>query len=336
MQDVFDALTFDINWLETGLAIDYPLPEGLMVHKILPPYPDRSQGRHKIRAPLWPNAEHRRLVTTEHALRTEPNEVSWRPDYQDFAVARHALRVPMDPAEIAAAAAGGIDASSRSRRQVWSQLETRAEYDGATLLQTAGTYAAGFSAAVAAGDEWNGGANNPDPVAVIRADMETVRQRNGRYPNFVAMGKPTWDAFINNDKVIERMRGAQGADQTNRPITLLTDAAPWFAIDPGGMQIPELYVGQSSYWNETTETFVDIWADNYIVGINSPMPENDPQPFFGMTLQEQIAEIDGIPVKGVFGNYSKHPFEINEFYLAWYAHHVAKNDAAFLRTNVVQ
>lgn len=336
MQSELDAMTMNVNVLESALAVGYPLPRGLIVPKILPPYPDRSSGIHKIWAPTWPNREHRRLVETRHAFETEPNEVRWKPSYQEFELQRHALRVPMDPDVMRAASAAGIAAAERSRRQCWSQVELRAESDGATLLQTAGTYASGFSAATAAGDEWNGGANDPDPVAVIRSRMETVRQATGIEPNFVAMGKPAWDAFANNANVIERMRGGQGADNTNRPIVYLRDAAAWFAIDLDGSVVPELYVGMSSYWDEDTQTEVDLWADNFIVGINTKEPMTEPLPYFGMTLQENMGEVDGIPITGVFGSYVTHPWKINEFYTTWYSHNIALNSAAFLQTNVVQ
>jgi hypothetical protein len=339
MVDRLTELRLAVDWLESALAVGYPKPKGWMGHKILTPFPDNSNGLHSIKAPIY-GPEHLRLADTLHGLRAEPNEVGFSVTYQSEQLERHSLMAPMDKEEIRTGAAVGIEVPERLRRQVWYQTELAKEYAIGVLLQATATYDTGFSATTAAGDGWNLKTTPPqsdfDPVGMIRDNMETVRQANGQNPTFVAFGKTAWDAFIDNSYVTDRLRGGTGADAMNKDIPTVADVASWFALDENGSEIPQVYIGSGVYRNEVTQAMVDIWSDCCIVGINSLDPVSDPSPIFGVTLQEILGEVDGIPITGIMGDEWSNSWVYRVFYETWYKPWITKNDAAFLQLDVVK
>jgi len=330
-----EELGLNINYLESALAGGYQLPTGFVGTKILTPFLDNSGGLHVVRAPVF-GPEGWRLVETKHGLQTEPAEVSFSVTYKDEQLERHALRAPADPAEIQAGAAVGIGVAETNRQLVWAGVELRKEYVIANTLQSTASYGAGFSETTAAGSGWNqltGAVSNVDPVAVIRARMETVRQANGEYPNFVMFGKTAWDAFADNTYVTGRLAGGPGSSQ-NKENTKLQDVGSWLAIDEQGEKIPNVFVGTAGYRDEVNQTMVDLWGDCCIVGIRreGTMPSR----YFGVTLQEVIAEMDGIPITGVAGEYESNPWKWNVYYMSWYKEWIVNNIGAYLILDVVK
>lgn len=335
MNPWLQELQFDMDWINTALAQGYPLPAGFIGHRIMPWY-QSDMPWNTYRAPKY-GAEAARLVNAKHALQTEPNQVDWGVTYQTIELDRYGLRVPRDPDEINAATSGGIAMLERDRRHCWMGVELSREFDTATLAQDTAGYAAGFfgTTSVKWDTQTTPGTSDADPIADINADAEVVRQANGRAPNFVAMGMSSWLAMVANTNV----KAALFGDGPQRPITT-ADIAGLLGYMPDGSDDFEIIVGMSSYLDPTTDpqtpTFIDLWADNYIVGIKAEtQAEADPMPWWGTTLASTVAEIDGRPVSGVFVNYEKHPWSLNQAYGGWWRPWIANNRAAFLRLDNV-
>lgn len=331
-------LNYEMDFLASALAVGFGRPRGHIGHYLLPVYAQPSIGKHIVRAPKH-GAESFNLVTeTEHALRTDPNEVSFQLDYIDETLIRHALQMILDPDEIEAGALAGVGVREVAWRQVVDQYELAREYATAQLLQTTGTYAAGHSATATTG--WNTQTTPPqsdiDPVLDLTTRMEVVRNATGRSPDLIGMGVDAWNAFKNNSYVIDRMPGGTGADRTKKLVPTPAEAAEWLTLDSERTDPPRIIVGEATYRDEVAQTFTKMWGDNVVMAITSKDVANEPGPYFGTTLAEQFAEVDGIPMTGAAGMWEESPWKVHIFYGGWYKLWITMNTAAYLLLDVVK
>ena len=335
MYPELDNLQFQIRWLQTVLAQGYELPKGFVGHKILPWWSSPESWK-TFRAPIF-GAENRRIHNAKHALRTEMNTVTWQVEYKDVTLDRYGLRAPRDPDEIAAAGTAGINMIDLDHQAIWLGVETEREYDTSVLLQNTASYAVGHSTGTT--EKWDaktGTVSDYNPLVDMRSDMNVIRRATGSLVNTIMFGYTAWETLIDNSYV----RAAVFGDGPERPITTADISTQIGGIPSGdGTMSIDVFVAYETYLdpasNPLDPNFLDYYADNVMYYVRRPdFSSTGPSTWYGATLAQTVAEVDGMPITGIFGSYESHPNLLNETYGGWWKIWTANNRAGFLRLAV--
>lgn len=254
---------------------------------------------------------------TERAIGAESNVLlREKASSMDLVLNEHDLAAPVDYREQAESL---FNEESKAIRRATNGVNLKRELYAARLAQDPKVYLAGSKKALAAAERWvNGGG---EPVKVIEAGIEAVRNATGLRPNIMTMGASVMSALRYHPAIQAQI----GANERKRiTAEILQDI----------FQIPRVVIGEPVSSPSVKKDTTDIWADNLMLHyVSAPQPGVDTadenEPSFGYTFRRK-----GMPVadkyEGVGGkvNYAR--------FTDIYKVAVVGGDAGYLVTNIVK
>lgn len=240
----------------------------------------------------------------------------------DLVLNEHDLAAPVDYREKAESM---FNEESKAIRRVTNGVNLKRELYAARLAQDPKVYVQGSVKALAAAERWVGGKG--DPIGVIEAGIEAVRNKTGLRPNLMSMGASVMALL----KFHPAIQAAIGANERKRiTLEILKDL----------FQVEDVVVGEPVSMasmkdaQDKDKTPSDIWADNLMLHyVGKPQPgttsADENEPSFGYTLRRK-----GMPVADKYDgaggkvNYCR--------YTDIYKVAVVGGDAGYLISNIVK
>ncbi|MEC5344672.1 hypothetical protein ABRZ24_18935 [Brenneria populi] len=234
----------------------------------------------------------------------------------DLVLNEHDLAAPVDYREQAESL---FNEEAKAIRRATNGVNLKRELYAARLAQDPKVYLAKAKRSLAAAERWAGGKG--EPVAVIEAGIEAVRNATGLRPNVMTMGASVMSVLRYHPAIQAQI----GANERKR-ITpeILQDI----------FQIPKVVIGEPVASESEKKDTSDIWADNLMLHyVSPPQPGVDSadenEPSFGYTFRRK-----GMPVAdkypGVGGKVSYARF--TDIYKVA----VVGGDAGYLITNILK
>ncbi|MEG9960410.1 hypothetical protein [Citrobacter portucalensis] len=240
----------------------------------------------------------------------------------DLVLNEHDLAAPVDYREKAESM---FNEESKAIRRVTNGVNLKRELYAARLAQDPKVYVQGSVKALAAAERWGGGKG--DPIGVIEAGIEAVRNKTGLRPNLMTMGASVMALL----KFHPAIQAAIGANERKRiTLEILKDL----------FQVEDVVVGEPVSMasmkdaQDKDKSPSDIWADNLMLHyVGKPQPgttsADENEPSFGYTLRRK-----GMPVADKYDgaggkvNYCR--------YTDIYKVAVVGGDAGYLISNIVK
>lgn len=260
---------------------------------------------------------------TERAVGADSNVlVREKTGKLDLVLNEHDLAAPVDYREQAESM---FNEEAKAIRRVTNGVNLKRELYAARLAQDKTVYPASSVKALAAAERWVGGKG--DPIGVIEAGIEAVRNKTGLRPNLMTMGASVMALL----KFHPAIQAAIGANERKRiTLDILKDL----------FQVDEVVIGEPVSMASMKEAQdkdklpSDIWGDNLMLhyvgkaqaGADSA-DENEPS--FGYTLRRK-----GMPVAD---KYDSNGGKVKYCrYTDIYKVAVVGGDAGYLITNIVK
>ncbi|HEE9942250.1 MULTISPECIES: hypothetical protein [Enterobacter cloacae complex] len=240
----------------------------------------------------------------------------------DLVLNEHDLAAPVDYREKAESM---FNEESKAIRRVTNGVNLKRELYAARLAQDPKVYVQGSIKALAAAERWVGGKG--DPIGIIEAGIEAVRNKTGLRPNLMTMGASVMSLL----KFHPAIQAAIGANERKRiTLEILKDL---FQLDDVVVGEPVSMASMKDAQNKD-KTPSDIWADNLMLHyVGKPQPgttsADENEPSFGYTLRRK-----GMPVADKYDgaggkvNYCR--------YTDIYKVAVVGGDAGYLISNIVK
>lgn len=240
----------------------------------------------------------------------------------DLVLNEHDLAAPVDYREKAESM---FNEESKAIRRVTNGVNLKRELYAARLAQDPKVYVQGSIKALAAAERWVGGKG--DPIGIIEAGIEAVRNKMGLRPNLMTMGASVMSLL----KFHPAIQAAIGANERKRiTLEILKDL---FQLDDVVVGEPVSMASMKDAQNKD-KTPSDIWADNLMLHyVGKPQPgttsADENEPSFGYTLRRK-----GMPVADKYDgaggkvNYCR--------YTDIYKVAVVGGDAGYLISNIVK
>ncbi|HHE6157110.1 TPA: hypothetical protein ACPE3U_002664 [Citrobacter freundii] len=240
----------------------------------------------------------------------------------DLVLNEHDLAAPVDYREKAESM---FNEESKAIRRVTNGVNLKRELYAARLAQDPKVYIQGSVKALAAAERWVGGKG--DPIGIIEAGIEAVRNKTGLRPNLMTMGASVMSLL----KFHPAIQAAIGANERKRiTLEILKDL---FQLDDVVVGEPVSMTSMKDA-QDKDKTPSDIWADNLMLHyVGKPQPgttsADENEPSFGYTLRRK-----GMPVADKYDgaggkvNYCR--------YTDIYKVAVVGGDAGYLISNIVK
>ncbi|HHH6391718.1 MULTISPECIES: hypothetical protein [Yersiniaceae] len=240
----------------------------------------------------------------------------------DLVLNEHDLAAPVDYREKAESM---FNEESKAIRRVTNGVNLKRELYAARLAQDPKVYVQGSVKALAAAERWVGGKG--DPIGIIEAGIEAVRNKTGLRPNLMTMGASVMSLL----KFHPAIQAAIGANERKRiTLEILKDL---FQLDDVVVGEPVSMASMKDA-QDKDKTPSDIWADNLMLHyVGKPQPgttsADENEPSFGYTLRRK-----GMPVADKYDgaggkvNYCR--------YTDIYKVAVVGGDAGYLISNIVK
>jgi hypothetical protein len=260
---------------------------------------------------------------TERAVGADSNVlVREKTGKLDLVLNEHDLAVSVDYREQVESM---FNEEKKATRRATSGVNLRRELYAARLAQDKKVYPASSVKALAAAERWVDGKGNP--IAIIEAGIDAVRNKTGLRPNLMTMGASVMSLL----KFHPAIQAAIGANERKRiTIDILKDL----------FQMQDVVIGEPVSMasmkdaQDKDKTPADIWADNLMLHyVGKPQPGTDSadenEPSFGYTLR-----CKGMPVADKYdgvGGKVKYCRYTDIYKVA-----VVGGDAGYLITNIVK
>ncbi|ELW9028304.1 Uncharacterised protein [Enterobacter hormaechei] len=240
----------------------------------------------------------------------------------DLVLNEHDLAAPVDYREKAESM---FNEESKAIRRVTNGVNLKRELYAARLAQDPKVYVQGSVKALAAAERWVGGKG--DPIGIIEAGIEAVRNKTGLRPNLMTMGASVMSLL----KFHPAIQAAIGANERKRiTLEILKDL---FQLDDVVVGEPVSMASMKDAQDKDKKPS-DIWADNLMLHyVGKPQPgttsADENEPSFGYTLRRK-----GMPVADKYDgaggkvNYCR--------YTDIYKVAVVGGDAGYLISNIVK
>ena len=240
----------------------------------------------------------------------------------DLVLNEHDLAAPVDYREKAESM---FNEESKAIRRVTNGVNLKRELYAARLAQDPKVYVQGSIKALAAAERWVGGKG--DPIGIIEAGIEAVRNKTGLRPNLMTMGASVMSLL----KFHPAIQAAIGANERKRiTLEILKDL---FQLDDVVVGEPVSMASMKDAQDKDKKPS-DIWADNLMLHyVGKPQPgttsADENEPSFGYTLRRK-----GMPVADKYDgaggkvNYCR--------YTDIYKVAVVGGDAGYLISNIVK
>ena len=258
---------------------------------------------------------------TERAVGADSNVlVREKTGKLDLVLNEHDLAAPVDYREQAESM---FNEEAKAIRRVTNGVNLKRELYAARLAQDKTVYKASNVKALKADERWAGGKG--DPIGVIEAGIEAVRNTTGLRPNLMTMGASVMALL----KFHPAIQAAIGANERKRiTLDILKDL---FLVDEVVIGEP---VSMASMKDAQDKNKVpsDIWGDNLMLHyVGKPQAGTDraDEPSFGYTLRRK-----GMPVAD---KYDSNGGKVKYCrYTDIYKVAVVGGDAGYLITNIVK
>lgn len=191
----------------------------------------------------------RKQASDKRALRGKSNEVTWSKDSGTAKVEEHSLKTGLDQREVDAAE--GFDIRATAAMIPRGQILTGKEFNGATKLKTAASYAAGHTAN---NINWKTG----DVIEEVHKQKELIKRKIGKNPNKLLLGNITYRITKVNTKVTGMLSANERKLITPQILAAL-------------FEVEEVVLGDSVFMGDDGETGEDIWGDVAILGYVNPI-----------------------------------------------------------------
>ncbi|EIS6522257.1 hypothetical protein MWQ40_001811 [Escherichia coli] len=260
---------------------------------------------------------------TERAVGADSNVlVREKTGKLDLVLNEHDLAAPVDYREQAESM---FNEEAKAIRRVTNGVNLKRELYAARLAQDKTVYKATNVKALKADERWAGGKG--DPIGVIEAGIEAVRNTTGLRPNLMTMGASVMALL----KFHPAIQAAIGANERKRiTLDILKDL----------FQVDEVVIGEPVSMASMKEAQdkdklpADIWGDNLMLHyVSKPQAGADSadenEPSFGYTLRRK-----GMPVADKYdsiGGKVKYCRYTDIYKVA-----VVGGDAGYLITNIVK
>lgn len=208
---------------------------------------------------------------------------------------------------------------AKATRRVTNGVNLSRELQAARLAQDKSVYSVDSVKTLTAEERWT--KSKGDPIAVIEAGIDAVRNKTGLRPNTLTMGAAVFSLL----KFHPALQAAMGANERKRiTVDILKDL----------FQVRNVLIGEPVSLPDNKKTPTDIWGDNLMLHYVSGPQEgsesaDENEPSFGYTLRRK-----GMPVadkyQGVGGKvtYCR--------YTDIYKVAVVGGDAGYLITHIIK
>jgi hypothetical protein len=170
----------------------------------------------------------------------------------------------------------GIDLATEAITDVMAVSSLILENQQAQLARTAGNYAASNRVALSGTDQLNDYANS-DPIGVIEAGRNGVRNKVGLYPNVLLLGAPVFDALKHHPAIVDKIKHTQTGVLTEELLANI-------------FSIQRVVVGKAVAVGDDDVQF-DIWGKDAILAYVPQQITGMRQPSYGYTYT-----MDGHPI----------------------------------------
>lgn len=177
-------------------------------------------------------------------------EVSPRQSRTPFATLQYAVRTFL-PTETEAAGDAALKLAMRYLNLPMEKLLLSRELRVMRKVTDAAKYGADYKMTLAAGFQWNGGANS-DPIKDIHARMDASL----RPITHIAMSQKVYNAFVRNPAVQKYIASKTAV----APKPSVENAAKFAAL----LELPEFVIGREKYKNTAT-TYDFIWGNDVVL-----------------------------------------------------------------------
>lgn len=254
---------------------------------------------------------------TERAVGAESNVLlREKSSSMDLVLNEHDLAAAVDYREQAESL---FNEEAKAIRRATSGVNLKRELYAARLAQDPKVYLEGSRKALAAGDRWASGKG--EPVTVIEAGIEAIRNATGLRPNLMTMGASVMSVLRYHPAIQAQI----GANERKRiTAEILQDI----------FQIPKVVIGEPVSSQDAKKDPIDVWADNLMLHYVSPpqtgtesADENEPS--FGYTFRRKGMPVaDKYPGLGGKVSYAR--------FTDIYKVAVVGGDAGYLITNILK
>jgi hypothetical protein len=170
------------------------------------------------------------------------------------------------------AAVPGIDMSTMTVNKTQNIIALRLEKQQADTARNAASYGAGNKVTLSGTSQWSDYSGTSDPVAVIEAGKEAVRQKIGKRPNTAIIGAAVFAALKQHPKIVDRIK------YTGRDVATPELLAALFGLE-------KVMVGDAVYALDDG-TFVDVWGKDVVLAYTDVgTVAEQGKPSYGYTYQ---------------------------------------------------
>lgn len=261
------------------------------------------------------------VYETKRAVGADSNiMIREKQDTMDILLDEHDLAAPVDYREQHESM---FNEEAKAARRVTHGIELRREIYAAKMAQDPKIYLTNAVKKIATGEGWGEldkeGKPKADPLRIIEAGMEVVRENIGLRPNVITIGASAM-ALLRFHPALQQ---AIGANERKR----ITDD-----ILKDLFQVDKVLIGAPRAYTEDGKTVSDLWADNVMLHyITGPQADGDSadehEPSFGYTFRR-----NGMPLIDKFDSVGGKV--VNVRYTDIYKVAVVGSDAGYLITNV--
>lgn len=166
-----------------------------------------------------------------------------------------------------AAAVPGIDLGTRAVNTVMRLIFLSLEIEQANLVQNPAIYSAANKVALSGADLWTNDASNP--VAVVDAGKEAIREAVGVYPNLLTLGPKVFNTLKSHPRIKDQFKYTSADSVTAEML------ARYFDID-------KVQVGRAVS-ADRTGAMTDAWGDTAHLSYSASQPSGQEEPSFAYT-----------------------------------------------------
>ena len=199
----------------------------------------------------------------------------------DFETKERDIEIALDYLE-EEEATEGYRLEQRLAKQLADMLLLTKEKEVADLVQNTANFASDMKRALTSADAFNIYTATVTPMTIIRSAIEQVRNKIGRLPNTMVMGRQTFNTLIDHPAIVDRLKYSGLGVVTSDVLGEI-------------FGIPKVCVGASVYSNDGS-TFTDVWSDTLIIAYvdqNEKANRSEYAPSYGYIFErEGKPEID--------------------------------------------
>ena len=258
MADRLDALRGSVDPILTGIVQGYS-NEAFVSEKLMPTVPVvKETGK-------YPKFGGEQMIVNDDVRAIGDDKIKQIPkeDYEmlSYALAEHALAVPIDHREIENAA-NIVDLQAYYARVVVESLALGKEKERADMLQNPANYATGNKTALSGTDCWTDSASSP--IVQLRDAISTIRSKTVQEPNVSLLGRDSFAALQEHADLINKIQYSQ--------LGVVTEDLISAVLSTKNNKI-DVVVGTGMYKDPSTGGFVELWDD---VAILAYVPKTAP------------------------------------------------------------